>query len=47
VEPKPITPPSFFESRYTQARVERLNGISSRSPAKKYWRKYSPSCSKK
>ena len=29
-------------SRYTQPRVERLNGSSSRSFMKKYWRKYSP-----
>lgn len=41
------TPPSFLASRYTEPRVARLNGISSRSSAKKYWRKYSPGFSKR
>ena len=42
VEPNPMVPPSSLASRYTQERIARLKGISSRSLAKKYWRKYSP-----
>ena len=37
----------FLAARYTQLRSARLNGSSSRSMAKKYWRKNSPRCSKK
>ena len=43
VEPKATVFPTPFDARPTQSRCARLNGSSSRSIAKKYCRKNSPS----
>ncbi len=45
-EPKAVVESTFLAARYSQLRSARLNGSSSRSMAKKYWRKNSPICSK-
>ena len=47
VDPKAMVLSVFLAARLTHVRSARLKGISSRSMAKKYWRKNSPSVTKR